>query len=69
MCRFFRRPSPQVAKPTALFEEPWISETMRDALERKLAATKDEPLRSMEAFPILVVGRVGKAVATIEAVK
>ena len=54
-----------VAKPTALFEEPWISETMRDALERKLGATKDEPLRSMEAFPVLVVGRAGRAFAEI----
>ena len=55
-----------VAKPTTLIEEPWISETLRDALERKLVATKDKPLRSMEAFPILVVGRGGRAVATIE---
>ena len=54
-----------VAKPLDEIDEPWITETTRDALERRLGATKDEPMRSMEAFPVLVIGRSGKVVTEI----
>ena len=53
------------AKPSDSCDEPSISLTAYNALLRRLGVPEGETLRSMEAFPVVVLGRSGQTVAAI----
>ena len=53
------------AKPSDSCDEPSISLTAYNALLRRLGVPEGETPRSMEAFPVVVLGRSGQTVAAI----